>query len=705
MKQVYYETINEELIKKLNYLNKGDYINFFKESDSFLVAIYLTYFSLAEDVMINRNSKNKNISTRFTKNIDDSFINSMFKNDIPINYIQREINGISNEWLLSTMRNAIIHNGPEVDYDNKTITLKNEEFINLLECTIPFKWFERFMRYDISEVIDLNDYTYHIFNSPPINNDIKVIQNDNDIIDYIEKEMNSMVINIKYNENSTSNIKLQRREFITITEELSSKFYNLFYYNDPKDNDFDLLKIKIETELTNEKSTLSKEEYNKLLYFTMFKEYFTNKFKLLYPNYNISIEMFKETNYIDTLFKTPHRKRFFFREKPALKGYRLSHRLQEKYNRDKIENLSKIYSLYDLYTTFSKIVIDEFQTSKFMEIIAKDFQNINHKEIEDEYAKVIKEELEQKNIELTYDNQITDDIIWGMNISFYDDEIYNRCRELTKEYKGDIKSKEYHQYIKENLKKEFSDYYRFESNYLYRVDAYPDQVLEEIHKHDIYAIKKVEHKIQEKIFDITESLLYIIGINLYVMNKEPHFKELDYSFINTLDIKCYSNDLYREHLGKLESERSDLNSSIKNLEKTINGIAKGLLDKPNNQKKLLDKAKKELELKQTKQKLKELEKEISKYEKIVISRIPLEKTENDQTATIIRNCFAHSNRIRIAGFFNGQIQVTLTDYDNEGNLSGVVYTNLSSILEFLKNEVFENKIINDNSPSLKKTKE
>ena len=46
------------------------------------------------------------------------------------------------------------------------------------------------------------------------------------------------------------------------------------------------------------------------------KEYFTNKFKLLYPNYNISIEMFKETNYIDTLFKTPHRKRFFFREIP-----------------------------------------------------------------------------------------------------------------------------------------------------------------------------------------------------------------------------------------------------------------------------------------------------------------------------------------------------------------------------------------------------
>ena len=130
-----------------------------------------------------------------------------------------------------------------------------------------------------------------------------------------------------------------------------------------------------------------------------------------------------------------------------------------------------------------------------------------------------------------------------------------------------------------------------------------------------------------------------------------------------------------------------------------------LLDKPNNQKKLLDKAKKELELKQTKQKLKELEKEISKYEKIVISRIPLEKTENDQTATIIRNCLAHSNRIRIAGFFNGQIQVTLTDYDNDGNLSGIVYTNLSSILEFLKNEVFENKIINDNTLSLKKTKE
>lgn len=698
MEKTYYDSINEELLNKLNYINEKKYIEFFKESPSFLVAIYLTYFSLAEDVMIERESKNNDISTRFIKHIDDSFINSILKDDIPINYIKREQNGTSNEWILSTIRNAIIHNGPEVDYTNETITLKNNGFINLLECTIPFKWFERFMRYDISETIDLNDFTYHIFNSPPINNDLKDIQNDNDIIEYIQKQMNGIIINIKYDENSNINTKLQRKEFITFTEELASKFYNLFYYNDPKDNDFDLLRIKIETELINEKSVLSTEEYNKLLYFTMFKEYFTNKFKLIYQNYNISIEMFKETNYLDTLFKTPNRKISFFREKPSLKGYRLSHRLAEKYNRDKIENLSKIYSLYELYITFSKIITDEFQTNKFMGIIANNFQNINYKEIEDEYAKTIKEELEKKNIAFSYDNQITDDIIWGMNISFYDDKIYNRCRELTKEYKGDIKSKEYHQYIKENLKKEFYDYYKFESNYLYKVDAYPDQVLEELDIHDIYAIKKVKHKIQEKIFDITETLFYILGINLYVMNKETHFKELtekDYNFMDNLDIEGYTIDQFDQNLSNILSNRSVLRKSKKRIEKELNNINTAL-SKNNNE--YLNNRKKyfELELKNVLNSIADCENNISNTKIIEVDGKIFEKVSNKDCATIIRNCFAHSNRIRIAGDHNRGSQITLTDYDNLGNISGVVYTNISSLLEFLNNEIFQNKMKNNN---------
>ena len=66
---------------------------------------------------------------------------------------------------------------------------------------------------------------------------------------------------------------------------------------------------------------------------------------------------------------------------------------------------------------------------------------------------------------------------------------------------------------------------------------------------------------------------------------------------------------------------------------------------------------------------------------------------NLECATTIRNCFAHSGRIFVEGREpGGEVKLVLTDYDENGNLSGVVKTDLSSMIQFFGNPVFKNEL-------------
>ena len=70
MSKSYYEVSRDELIKRLDFLNIRNYVEFFRESDEFVLAVTLAYFSLAEELLIDRDSKNFDIATRFKKHID-----------------------------------------------------------------------------------------------------------------------------------------------------------------------------------------------------------------------------------------------------------------------------------------------------------------------------------------------------------------------------------------------------------------------------------------------------------------------------------------------------------------------------------------------------------------------------------------------------------------------------------------------------------
>jgi len=700
MENSYYNSTRNEILKRLQYINEKKYVDFFRESAPFMMSLYLTYFGLTEDIMIKRDSKDFNINTRFTKFVDEEYLKKIFPKEIPIEYTKKEADGNSKEWILSTIRNGIFHNGPEINYKDKKIIVKNDGFLNSIECAIPFEWFVNFINQDILRYIQLDNYTYYLFTPPFKPNKEKHLGTYNDINNYIEKELHGIVLNISLKQSSNDLTKIEREEFISFSDKLSTKFYNQFYRdeNTAVDKEFELIKEKTELRLTTEKSTLSNSEYEKVLYFEMFKEIFTNNFNKKYPDYIISITPFENKDYAESLFKRgKDRVQFFKYERPQFQGSSLVHLLKDKFNHDKVDYISKIYDLCCLYNFCSKKVTTEYNTDKYMKKIVNSKYSTNKRAIEEEYINVVKKELEKKGIKLTYDKQITYHIINSMHI--YKDDIHKRCLELTNNYNSEKDSEEYNQYIEETLKKEFPNYYERERKKYIENDMPADQLLEIINTHDLYALNNAKGIFIQHRDAIIEALLYVLGINLYVMNKETHFKDLtneEYKFMDKLNFKGYSHDLYKENISKYKEKRKSLIKSKKRITESIKGLQIAISKITNAD--ILKKKKENLikltsELISINNSIKCYEAIIDNTEVIEIDDKELQESSNIQTANIIRNCFAHCDRIHITGRDkNGETLITLTDYDNDGIISGIVKTDLTSLISFLNNEIFKKEV-------------
>ena len=55
---------------------------------------------------------------------------------------------------------------------------------------------------------------------------------------------------------------------------------------------------------------------------------------------------------------------------------------------------------------------------------------------------------------------------------------------------------------------------------------------------------------------------------------------------------------------------------------------------------------------------------------------------------MIRNSFSHVGRVKVTDyFFSKEANVFLNDYDEQGNISGVVQTTYSGLLQFLYNGI------------------
>lgn len=711
MSKDYYEVSRDELINRLMCLRHQKFVDFFRPSDEFELAISLAYFALAEELLVERDSKDFNIATRFKRHVSDAKLRNLLTEDINIR--DKEVDGNTPEWFLAALRNGIIHNGFTVDYENRVINVLNNGALNKLDCSVTFDWFKKFIMDDLLLDRSFDTYKYTIVLNPFIKPEsAKHLNTFNDIRDFIEKDLPAYDVEVFFDEEHGDTTKIEREEFILFCGDRETLFWKL--QNTPEDlSQEELARLEkhksiVEAELASEKASISEEEYNKRYYSKLFNYWFTEEFKNKYPNYNIRISDFDrksprlnmvvsgmENNELEKqLFPTCAKKRtFFFNTHPVFQRTEIASQMSRMVNYDRVDYLNSLQYLFTMYDMHKDAVKDEYGLSSFMDkVLRRKFKDSS--QLQSEYMKSIYDGMSEEGIVYTYDKQITDEIIRCSK--YYEDAICVRCRELF-DNTDDIDDEERTK-IGEILKREFPDIYENVSNEMRSQGLPSDQVLSVYNEGDLYRLCNAKGVINNQMNEIVVGLLYTLGINTYVVNKETKFDELtstDYSFMDGLNITGYSKDVYSE-CSQRRNARKKNNEVIKRIDRTLPGINHGISISSD----LSEVAKKRnqvAEMLVARQAAVNDNQVLNAYldgrVDETFGNVQMTSLTNLECATTIRNCFAHSGRIFVEGREpGGEVKLVLTDYDENGNLSGVVKTDLSSMIQFFGNPVFKNEL-------------
>jgi hypothetical protein len=717
MSKSYYEASRDILIKKLDCLRNRRYVDFFRQSDEFELAIGLSYFALAEELLVEKDSRNLDIATRFTKHVDDSRLRSLITDDIIIH--DKEDDGNSPEWFLVALRNGIIHNGFTVDYENRRVNVVNNGAANKLDCSISFDWFKKFLMDDLLLNRTFDNYKYTVVLNPFVKvEDATHMSSFDDVRNFIENELPAYDIEIFFDDTHGDKNKIGREEFTLFCGDRQTLFWRL--QNTPEEltkEELDRLekhKSTVEGELADIKGSLSEAEYYKRYYSKLFNYWFTEEFKAEYPNYNIKISDFSRKsprlNMVVSgmnndelekqLLPTFKKKReFFFNTAPVFQRMDIASLMSRVVNYDAVDYLNSMQYLFSMYDMHKDAVRDDYKLSRFMDIILRSGY-VDTQKIQNAYLKAIYFGMLEEGVVHSYDEQITENIV--RVCEYYDDDIYVRCRALCEEYYEEELSK-----VTEILKKEFPNIYKNAANELRRIKAPSDQVLSVYSENDLYRLCNAKGVINNELNEIIVGLLYTLGINTYVVNKETKFLDLtedDYSFMDGLNIKGYSKDVHTFCVEK-RNKRSGNNKTIKSIDRNLSGLNAYInaATDPSIVKEKRNVIAEQLGFRQERiDENTELNEYLDGRVDAVFGGINMSSLRNAECATTIRNCFAHSGRIFVEGREpGGEFKLVLTDYDENGNLSGVVKTDLSSLIEFFSHSVFKKTMDEKTSVSTK----
>ena len=724
-RNAYYYASRAEILKRLTYIQKEDIVDFFEESDSFSLALYLAYFALAEEVLIERNSHDGNIHTRLKTHIDQRKLAELFRNPDLIKIYDKEIDGNTAEWFIATLRNGIIHKGPAVDYSNKKVYIENDGYLNKLKCEVSFDWFRNFILDDLLLHSTIGKYNYTSFIAPYKDpRDVDFINNFDDIRNFIDNELLAYSINIKHK----SGEEISRSEFLEFCREKESSFWGYLFAQENLDEEKKAKFREYEIHVINAIGTpnnMNADEYRRLFNNTFYKAWFIADFKKKYPGYEVSVDEFERLNpkyslVISGLSRNEVEKRmfgsyrktqhFFNNLHPAIQRMEIATCLSRLINEDKVDYISHMQYLFTIYDMYKGCGKNEYGLAKFI----KRMNNPKHDafQIKDDYAQEIYDRLSKKGIIHTYDKQITDMIIGSCNSK--EDAVYKRCRALIDGH-GDFSDEEYYNHLCEVLKNEFPEFYEEESEKRKECGVFSDQVQEIFDEEDLYRLCNAMYVFKEQKDDIIIALLYALGINTYVVNKEMTFKDelvdSDYDFMDSLDIVGYSKDRYTflEDLRKRKSNLTKHKNRIDANKDILEKLNEKMRIDPDDPTKLMDLTDYRLInnpefqyrlalIDQRNNESLRVELESNDCEACINSIQPAEfngvkmgSLENSQCATTIRNCFSHGGRIFVdSKKTGGEIRLVLTDYDEKGNLSGVVQTNLESLIKFFSHKTFYN---------------
>ncbi len=706
----YFFQSRNQLLKRLECFRKEDYVKFFEDSDAFRLALSLAYFGLSEELLIERDNNNPNITTRFKKHIDDDSLSGLFSKPEQITVREREVLGTTPEWFLSTLRNGIYHMGPDVDYKNKVITVKNNGAMNKLDCDVTFDWFLDFMKDNVVDAQTLDTYKYTMFFNPnqKFVGDAKITTYD-ELRRFIDEDLVGFDIKFQVKDGGVESITQQA--FINYCGKLKSTFFSYWFSDVDIDSEtrseLDRIKRDVVIELGDAFGEYDVKTYNNLVCYGVFKKWFKEKFGESYPDYDVEVGMFNRNtpgynlvvNGLDhitlerQLFPTvSKRNKFFNYTHGLLQKYEAESLLTKIINYDKKDYLSSIHYLARIYDYYSGIVTKDYGLAGYMSRMIHDRSGKNRHNIEDDYIQRIYNDLTKKGVQHTYDNQITDAVM--SDAGRREGAIYQRCSELFQEFDRNEYLSSFEK-LKETLKHEFPDFY--ETEYQARKGSMmSDQVADIYVESDLYVMLQAKDVFIEHRDEILTALLYTLGVNTFVVNKETAFVDypIDYSFMDDPDISIvgYSKSKADEVAMKRNTRRNAADS-LRGIDKVITGVSASL-SKPMT---VEERARREAVVRQKQIDKARVQGEYDLADTFVtntpISRfggVDMGLLTNEECATTIRNCFSHCGRIFIDGRDGyGETRLVLTDYDENGNLSGIVKTNLSSMIKFFGNKQFE----------------
>ena len=736
MSRSYYEESRRELINRIMYLKNGNYVDFFRDSDSFILAMCIAYFGLTEDMMVKHDVKNGNIKTRLSTCIDKKYLKQLLDGDTGIVVRDREVDGTEPEWFLSALRNGIFHIGPDVDYDEKTVTVNNDADMNKLDCTVPFNWFKNYALDDLMLKVTVDEYNYSVFFNPFKKADeCSQIKNNDDVVEFIEKELIGYTLKFKKNDLHPNKDSVERYDLINFCGHMTYIFWKYLFDQESLEEAESVIlnsyKGLIETRLSSKKDEMDEESYNRLLCNTLFMEWFERAFKSKFPNYDVSIDKFDRENPVFNLalygiekpedsisgksrvdrrlFNTSNKRNVFYNyTHPAFQRMDITNQLSNLVNYDEIDYVNAIQYLYSMYMMHKDFVVDDYNLTGFMRKILKSNRVPNHLEIEEEYARSIDTEMKKRGLELSYDRQIANDLIRQRNTS--NSDIHIRCREICSGYE-DYYSDECLLDVM-GLKSEFSDYFKEETLRREERGDYSDQVIDAYDERNLYRLCNAKGVLIQQRDEMLVALLYVLGINTFVVNMDSKYKtklkDADYSFMDGLKFDGYSTKAAVSD-ATIDSQINNIQKEVDKYEGKIAGIQKKIdkcTGEEKEEKENIQEGWKE-KLKEEKAKLasKKAEKVPRTITKITGSDKLFGTVTNSECATIIRNSFAHTGRIYVESKeAGGEVNLVLTDYDTNGNLSGVVRTNVSSLIKFFSHPVFERVIASTAVHSGKKSK-
>ena len=206
-----------------------------------------------------------------------------------------------------------------------------------------------------------------------------------------------------------------------------------------------------------------------------------------------------------------------------------------------------------------------------------------------------------------------------------------------------------------------------------------DQIYRELSLGDIEEIGELIS--QNKLY-LINMIIYLAGINCFVLNKESIFDKNDNVYENIFDenFVVYSKKVY-DHEYRLKMQALDnieiKLSKLKNIRFNVDRTPQHVIDKNNN------------EVNELEQMKSEILKQLSLYTIKEIDGIKMAKVDYKSCAAIIRNCLSHPERIIIGD----DLIIRLNDYDNKGNISGVVCVPFNNLMEFFLNDLLKKEMI------------